>query len=381
MSLLPRPRSQRSDPSAASFLLGPETTVVTAPEAAVPARLLAEALRTSTGYAIPVETVAAGERGAGHVVAGGRPTITLGIDERLDQTAGAYRLTVTAEGVDLVGSDVAGVLHATQTLRQLLPPANWAPRASAQVWEVAAVVVDDAPRFAYRGVMLDVARHFFTVAQVQRFIDQLASLKLNHLHLHLSDDQGWRLEIAGWPELTGIGAATAVGGGEGGFYTAADYRAIVDYAADRSITVVPEIDVPGHTNAALAAYPELNADGVAREPYTGTEVGFSSLDIRSETTYAFLEDVFGQLARRSPRDRTSTSAGTRRSRPRRTTSGTSPDGCPTWSPPPGRPPSPGMSSAPPVSSRRAPSASTGITSHPNRVTPSSCGRSSDRADG
>jgi hexosaminidase len=300
MSLLPRPRSQRSDPSAASFLLGPETSVVTAPEAAVPARLLAEALRTSTGYAIPVETVAAGERGADHVVAGGCPAITLGIDARLNPTAGAYRLTVTAEGVDLVGSDVAGVLHATQTLRQLLPPANWAPQASAQVWEVAAVVVDDAPRFAYRGVMLDVARHFFTVAQVQRFIDQLASLKLNHLHLHLSDDQGWRLEIAGWPELTGIGAATAVGGGEGGFYTAADYRAIVDYAADRSITIVPEIDVPGHTNAALAAYPELNADGVAREPYTGTEVGFSSLDIRSETTYAFLEDVFGQLAALTP---------------------------------------------------------------------------------
>ncbi|CAH0220234.1 beta-N-acetylhexosaminidase [Plantibacter cousiniae (nom. nud.)] len=295
MSLLPRPVSQTTDASAPPFRLSADSVIRTDPSVATTARILADALRTSTGFALPVET-----NGTEEVVDSAGTDITLSIDPRLSTTSGAYRLTAAASGVEIVGADADGVHHGTQTLRQLLPAANWAPTAGAQDWIISATVIDDAPRFAYRGAMLDVARHFFTVAQVQRFIDQIAALKLNHLHLHLTDDQGWRLEIAGWPELTGIGAATAVGGGTGGSYSADDYRAIIEYAADRRVTIVPEIDVPGHTNAVLSAYPDLNPDGVAREPYTGTEVGFSSLDIHAESTYTFLEDVFTQLAAMTP---------------------------------------------------------------------------------
>jgi hexosaminidase len=120
------------------------------------------------------------------------------------------------------------------------------------------------------------------------------------LHLHLSDDQGWRLAIESWPRLAEHGGGTAVGGGPGGFYTQDDLRAIVRHAADRFVTVVPEIDVPGHVQAAIASYPELGAPGSAGGLYTGTDVGFSSLDVHSALTYRFLADVFGELAGLAP---------------------------------------------------------------------------------
>jgi hexosaminidase len=162
------------------------------------------------------------------------------------------------------------------------------------------VQVEDSPRFAWRGTMLDVARHFFTVQQVERYIDQAALYKINALHLHLSDDQGWRIAINGWPRLATYGGSTAVGGGKGGYYTQADYTAIVRYAAARYMTVVPEIDGPGHTNAALASYAELNCDGKAPPLYTGTDVGFSSWCIAKPVTYELLNDVLGQLAKLTP---------------------------------------------------------------------------------
>ncbi|MFD0328182.1 family 20 glycosylhydrolase [Streptacidiphilus monticola] len=111
--------------------------------------------------------------------------------------------------------------------------------------------------------MLDVARHFFPVADVLRYIDLLAAYKCNVLHLHLTDDQGWRIAVEGWPKLTEVGGASDIAGGAGGFYSAADYRAITAYAAERHLTVVPEIDLPGHTNAAIAAYPELAWPGTS----------------------------------------------------------------------------------------------------------------------
>ena len=135
------------------------------------------------------------------------------------------------------------------------------------------------------------------------FVDAIALLKLNVLHLHLTDDQGWRIQIDSWPELTGVGASTSVGGDGGGFYTKDDYRRIVDYAADRFVTIVPELDLPGHTNAALSAYPELNCDGVAPSTYEGTEVGFSSLCAspdRAEATDRFLADVTREVAEITP---------------------------------------------------------------------------------
>ncbi|MDO7883681.1 family 20 glycosylhydrolase [Salinibacterium soli] len=199
-----------------------------------------------------------------------------------------YTLDVAPDGIRIEAADDAGAFYARQTLAQLTDAEGRVPH----------VHIDDFPRFAYRGAMLDVARHFFPVAAVKRYLDDIALLKLNHLHLHLTDDQGWRLQLDSWPELTGIGASTQVGGGGGGFYTADDYREIVEYAASRFITIVPEFDMPGHTNAAIAAYPELG-DAPA-EPYEGIEVGFSSLAIRSERTYEFVADALRELAALTP---------------------------------------------------------------------------------
>jgi hexosaminidase len=199
-----------------------------------------------------------------------------------------YRLEVRDGEARIEAEGDAGRFYAHETLRRL--SAGGAPPD---------VTIADRPRFPYRGVMLDVSRHFFGVADVRRLIDHAAAYKLNVLHLHLSDDQGWRLAIDAWPRLAEEGGRGAVGGDPGGYYTQDDYRAIVDYAAERFVTVVPEIDTPGHTHAALCAYPEL-AGGKASEPYTGIEVGFSSLDAHDELTYRFLDDVFGEVAALTP---------------------------------------------------------------------------------
>jgi hexosaminidase len=148
--------------------------------------------------------------------------------------------------------------------------------------------------------MLDVARHFFSVSDVTHYIDLLASYKINRLHLHLSDDQGWRIEIRSWPNLALYGGSLEVGGGPGGYYSQSDYAYIVAYAQSRFVTVVPEIEMPGHINAALAAYPNLSCSGKIPELYTGIDVGFSSLCISDETTYTFVQDVIGELAAMTP---------------------------------------------------------------------------------
>jgi hexosaminidase len=198
-----------------------------------------------------------------------------------------YTLEIDAAGIRIAAADEAGAFYGRQTLLQLVDGGR-----------VPFVRVEDRPRFAYRGAMLDVARHFFAVAEVERYIDDIALLKINHLHLHLTDDQGWRIEIESWPELTRAGAATQVNGGGGGYYTQDEYRRIVEHAASRFVTIVPEIDMPGHTNAAIVAYPELG-DAPA-EPYEGIDVGFSSLAIRSERTYEFVDDVVRELAALTP---------------------------------------------------------------------------------
>jgi hexosaminidase len=198
-----------------------------------------------------------------------------------------YRLELRDGAARVEAETDAGRFYAEQTLRALRDAG------------IADAQIADRPRFAWRGAMLDVARHFFGVADVCRVIDHLAAHKLNVLHLHLSDDQGWRLAIDAWPRLAEHGGGTAVGGGAGGFYSQDDYRRIVAYAAERFVTVVPEIDCPGHVQAALAAYPEL-AGGAPQDRYTGTEVGFSSLDAHAEHTYRFLDDVFAELAALTP---------------------------------------------------------------------------------
>jgi hexosaminidase len=280
-TVIPAPVSQTDGEGA--FTLGRDTVIGGEGEAAAVAEYFAQSLRPATGYDLPV-----GTSGEIQLVIGASPA------------PGGYTLDVEPGGIRIEADAPAGLFAGVQTLRQLLPPAAFGREPAEVDWSVASTRIEDHPRFEYRGAMLDVARHFFAVADVKKYIDDIAMLKLNYLHLHLTDDQGWRLQILSRPELTEIGASTQVDGGGGGYYTQDEYREIVEFAASRFITIVPEIDMPGHTNAALSAYPELNCDGIAPQPYEGIEVGFSSLCIGKEETYAFLEDVIGEVAALTP---------------------------------------------------------------------------------
>jgi hexosaminidase len=255
-------------------------------------QLLAEQLRPATGFEIPVLAVA-GDRPVGQIF-----LTTAGADPALG--AEGYELTIAPDAATLRAPQPAGLFYGIQTLRQLLPPAIESDTVETAAWELPAGTIRDQPRFEWRGAMLDVARHFFGVADVKRYIDLLAYYKLNRLHLHLSDDQGWRIEIASWPKLTTHGGSTAVGGGAGGYYTQADYAEIVAYAQQRYIMIIPEIDMPGHTNAALSSYAELNCDDVAPPLFTGIEVGFSSLCFDKPITFQFADDVIRELAAITP---------------------------------------------------------------------------------
>jgi len=216
--------------------------------AATAARLLAERVRTDRGLTLPVS-----RQGA----------IRIERDRSIKGDE-AYRLTVGSTGVRIAAATDKGLLHGAMTLAQLLSP----DRAFGQPIAVPGLRIDDAPRFRWRGYMADVARHFQPMSALKKTVDQMAALKLNMLHLHLSDDQGWRVEIKRYPELTRIGAWRTepnAGGSPskryGGFYTQAELKDLVAYAAERGITVVPEIDLPGHAQAIVASYPELGVFG------------------------------------------------------------------------------------------------------------------------
>jgi len=211
-----------------------------------------------------------------------------------------YSIEVVKNNLVISADGGPGLFNGVQTLMQMFPPEINASSLQEVEWRVGTGTIRDRPSFEYRGVMLDVARHFFSVEDVKKVIDYVSSYKFNRLHLHLSDDQGWRIEIKSWPKLTTIGGKTQVGGAEGGFYTQEQYKEIVDYAASKFITIVPEIDMPGHTNAALASYPELNCNNKSPELYTGIEVGFSTLCTDKEVVYQFAEDVIKELAEMTP---------------------------------------------------------------------------------
>ena len=235
-----------------------------------------------------------------------------------------YEIEITEEKVIVKADSEAGIFYGIQTLLQLFPVEIEMDSKVDMAWVIPAGIIKDSPEYDYRGSMLDVARHFIGMADVKHYIDQMAKLKLNYLHLHLTDDQGWRIDIKSWPNLTAIGAQTEVGGGEGGFFTQEQYKEIVAYAASNYITVVPEVDMPGHTNAALASYGELNPgvnlpdgdfstmvegeidfDILDKNPqpselYTGIEVGFSTLATDKEITYQFIDDVIREISEITP---------------------------------------------------------------------------------
>ncbi|GIJ21079.1 beta-N-acetylhexosaminidase [Micromonospora lutea] len=288
------PAPERIEPDAtAGYLLADDAVIrVSADPAAVAvAGHLAALLRPATGYPLPVTDTAT------PVPAGG---IALELSGEATLGAEGYRLDITTDGVRIAAGTAAGLWYGVQTLRQLLPPAVENATPVTERWMLPGGSILDRPRYPHRGAMLDVARHFFGVTDVLRVIDHLARYKLNRLHLHLTDDQGWRIAIDSWPRLATTGGAGAVGDAPGGYYTQADYQRIVAYAADRHITVIPEIDLPGHTHAALTAYGELAPDGVAPPPYTGTDVGFSYVDPANERTYDFVTDVLGEIAALTP---------------------------------------------------------------------------------
>jgi len=291
--LFPKPISLIETNS--SFQLNEETKIVVtsdSKELVAAGNYLAELLNPATGFSLEAEV--SSEKMNSNC-------IQLSISS-LDAEFGkeGYILKIEESNVSLKASSVEGIIRGIQTIRQILPNEIESSNKVEQSWYLATGEIQDYPAYEYRGAMLDVARHFFGVEDVKRYIDLLAAYKLNVLHLHLSDDQGWRIEIKSWPNLTTHGGSTEVGGGEGGFYTQDQYKDIVAYAAERYITIIPEIDMPGHTNAALASYPELNCDGKATELYSGIEVGFSTLCTDKEITYEFIDDVVRELAAMTP---------------------------------------------------------------------------------
>ena len=239
-----------------------------------------------------------------------------------------YRLKVNGEGIELVGSDEAGIFYGLQTLLQLLPKEIESSTAVSGVsWTIPAVTIEDHPRFGWRGLMLDVSRHFFSKEDVKTYIDNMSRYKFNLLHWHLTDDQGWRIEIKSLPKLTEVGAWRVDKTGRfntfsnpepnepktyGGFYTQEDIKEIIAYAKERQVDILPEIDVPGHSLAAIAAYPELTCTpGTyavnSGEPFMVWPAGGhfyglidNSLCPANEKVYEFMDKVFTEVAQLFP---------------------------------------------------------------------------------
>ena len=275
------------------FNLTSATTIVyegTNPEMKRNARFLSEYIQQSTG----IKTTLLDKRDKKAAA------IVLVINSKV-QGDEAYRLTVNNKQVTIAASTPAGVFYGIQTLRKSLPV-----QTNGADITLPAVDIADAPRFGYRGMMLDCGRHFFPVSFVKKFIDILAMHNMNVFHWHLTEDQGWRLEIKSHPELTAkssMRSGTVIGHNatvddsipHGGFYTQQEARDIVEYARQRHITVIPEIDMPGHTLAALAAYPELGCTGGPYEVGHRWGVYKDVLCLGKESTYKFVQDVIDEV--------------------------------------------------------------------------------------
>jgi hexosaminidase len=306
-SLIPRPNVVT--PSGEAFLLGPSTVITHDEVSDSPddqgtgsvAIALQQQLRSATGLPLDVRRSDAQPADAIH----------LRVDAALPGSA--YRLVSTSNGVQVVGGSPAGVFHGTQTLLQLLPPDILRRAVVHDVeWAVPGVEISDSPRFSWRGLLLDTSRHFFGKESVLKLVDVLALHRMNVLHLHLTDDQGWRIEIHRYPRLTAVGSwrrRSAIGrhselGEEdemaydesphGGFYSQEDLREIVAYAAARFITVVPEIDLPGHSQAAIAAYPELGNTDEPLEVWTRWGINPHVLNVE-DSTITFFKHVLDEV--------------------------------------------------------------------------------------
>ena len=228
--------------------------------------------------------------------ADGKPAISFVVQE--DMPKEAYRLSVTPTLITVTASQPNGFFYGVQTIYQLLPPAVYGKKLNKKAdWSVPAVEIEDAPRFVHRGLMLDVCRHYAPIEYIYKFIDLLAMNKMNVFHWHLTDDQGWRIEIKKYPKLTEIGSKRVEGEGteHSGYYTQEEIKDIVKYAADHFITVVPELELPGHEMAAIAAYPELSCKGEAGTPRVIWGVEDIVMCPGKEDMFKFLEDVIDEM--------------------------------------------------------------------------------------
>jgi hexosaminidase len=285
------------------------------------AEQLAKQLSTATGFKIPVLS---------GVMTTGMGNITLNIAPTPDPKLGneGYVLKVSESVATITANTAAGLFYGVQTFRQLLPDEIESTTKTENIqWKAPAVEVTDYPRFAWRGLMLDVSRHFFTKEEVKRFIDDMVKYKYNILHFHLTDDQGWRIEIKSLPKLTEVGAWNVKKVGRfgtfsapdpseprdyGGFYTQEDIKELVQYAKERFVNIVPEIDVPGHSMAAIASYPELvstpgkyqvnSGEKFMEWPPKGHFYGLidNALNPANEKVYEFLDKVFTEVAQLFP---------------------------------------------------------------------------------
>lgn len=271
-----------------SFKLN-KNTVISAPtpEVKTVAEFFASKINTATGYNVTVSDKSASNG------------IALMLDNLLDVNNEGYTLDVTTDGVTVKAKTPQGLFYGMQTFMQLLPAEIESPVIVKDIaWNAPCVTVKDEPRFGYRGIMLDPCRHFIPVENVKKQLDVLALFKINRMHWHLTDDQGWRVEIKKYPKLTEIGSKRIDGEGTeyGGFYTQDQIKEIVQYAADRFITVIPEIELPGHEMAAIAAYPELSCKGEQGTPRIIWGVEDIVMCAGKEETFHFLEDVIDEVA-------------------------------------------------------------------------------------
>lgn len=310
LALIPQPVSLQEKPG--HFLLSSKTGILVSGGAEVNrlGQFLSDFLRVPTGHSLAVLAASHKEGGT---------FIRLRLNPQTPMASEGYTLEVAPAHVEIVAKTPAGLFYGIQTLLQLLPPdierKHKTPRTR---WEIPCVHIADEPRFGWRGLMLDVSRHFFPKTFVKKYIDQLSRYKMNVFHWHLTDDNGWRIEIKSLPKLTEIGAWRVPRTGrwgnfdppqpgekatEGGYYTQEDIKEIVAYAKARFVTIVPEIDVPGHSLAAIAAYPELSTTGLQYAVNPGSRfygIEDNALSPAKAFTYEFLDKVFTEVAQLFP---------------------------------------------------------------------------------
>ena len=307
LALIPLP--QKMEAREGAFQLREKTRILTDVPANDTGQYLAERLGKATGYTLKVGRSTKAQPAKGAILLTTK-------DANPELGAEGYELTVTTNTLVVRASKSAGLFYGAQSLLQLMPPEVFASQLVAGMdWKIPCVQIEDQPRFKWRGFMFDVCRHFFTKDEVKQMLDALAMHKINTLHLHLTDDQGWRIEIKKYPRLTEVAAwrdeagfgldpklstAYRADGKYGGFYTQDDIRELVSYARGKHITIVPEIEMPGHSCAALAAYPELSCSGGPYTPGTKGGVFGGVYCAGKDETFEFLQNVLAEVRQLFP---------------------------------------------------------------------------------